>query len=542
MCGPRSLSSTRLATTRYHHRPTAYGDPVAYAVGFFGSWQEQAGVEPTGCRPAGRQSDLVAARLACSRARGSASARTPGAPVPRSRASWSDNDSRAARSRAICPRSVSASIRAFRSAARRLAIWVSRATQRHGLACRDGDQHDAYQHKQPLQTRALKAAHLSHQGLTIYCSSPFPNSSGLITVRHDRRNPTRPRPDGCPRRSTGGAEHHATHSTQSEADKNDGSTPKEFKALKYRLIGPAAGGRVSRAAGVPGDPASTTQPLPPAACGNRSTAARRWKADLRRSADLLDWIDCDRRIESQHRLRRVGRSEHSRQRRGRQRHLQIVRCRQDLDARVEARRPDRQDDRSSRQSGHCFAAVLGHAFGPNAERGVYRTNDGGKTWEQVLKKDENTGASDVEMDPSNPSIVFAGLWQARRLPWDLVSGGPGSGLYVSRDGGDTWKQLKGEGLPEGIWGKIGIAIAPSDSRRIYALIEAEKGGLFRSDDGGATWELVESFTRAAPACLVLLDADRESHQSRGCVVSAGADAPLHRWRQDASVRQRPSPR
>jgi len=137
----------------------------------------------------------------------------------------------------------------------------------------------------------------------------------------------------------------------------------------------------------------------------------------------------------------------------------------------------------------AFAAVLGHAFGPNPERGVYRTTDGGKTWKQVLKKDADTGASDVALDPSNPNIVFAGLWQARRRPWEMTSGGPGSGLWISRDGGDTWKQLTENGLPEGIWGKIGVAVAPSDGRRVYALIEAEKGGLFRSDDGGESWEL-----------------------------------------------------
>src|SRR5262249_38723605 len=146
---------------------------------------------------------------------------------------------------------------------------------------------------------------------------------------------------------------------------------------------------------------------------------------------------------------------------------------------------------------------LGHAFGPNRERGVYRTTDGGKRWQQVLAKDADTGASDVCFDPSNPQIMFAGLWQARRLPWDLTSGGPGRGLYVSGGGGDTWKLLgphdaepaddgPGKGLPKGPWGKIGVAVAPSDGRRVYALIEADKGGLFRSDDGGENWTPINS--------------------------------------------------
>ena len=120
----------------------------------------------------------------------------------------------------------------------------------------------------------------------------------------------------------------------------------------------------------------------------------------------------------------------------------------------------------------AFAAVLGHAFGPNPERGVYRTRDGGKTWQQVLKKNDATGASDIAMDETNPNILFAGLWQARRFPWDLQSGGSGSGLYVSRDGGDTWKPITGHGLPDGIWGKVGVAVAPSDGERA-PLVEAE---------------------------------------------------------------------
>jgi photosystem II stability/assembly factor-like uncharacterized protein len=138
----------------------------------------------------------------------------------------------------------------------------------------------------------------------------------------------------------------------------------------------------------------------------------------------------------------------------------------------------------------AFAAVLGSPFGPGPERGVFRTTDGGSTWTKVLFKDADTGASDVCFDPSNPRILYAGFWQTRRQPWGMTSGGPGSGLYVSRDSGDTWKRLDGKGLPDGIWGKVGVRAAVSEPGRIYALIEAEAGGLFRSDDGGETWELV----------------------------------------------------
>src|SRR6266480_2194610 len=134
-----------------------------------------------------------------------------------------------------------------------------------------------------------------------------------------------------------------------------------------------------------------------------------------------------------------------------------------------------------------LVAALGHAFGPNQERGIFRTTDGGKTWTKVLSKDENTGGIDVVFDPHNPNIVFASLWQARRQPWFFSSGGPGSGLYRSEDNGVTWKHLEGNGLPEGILGKIGVAVSGADSNRIYAIIEAKEGGLFRSDDAGQKW-------------------------------------------------------
>ncbi|HVJ81577.1 MAG TPA: glycosyl hydrolase, partial [Planctomycetia bacterium] len=136
----------------------------------------------------------------------------------------------------------------------------------------------------------------------------------------------------------------------------------------------------------------------------------------------------------------------------------------------------------------AYAAVLGSPFAPNRERGVFRTVDGGKNWKQVLFKDPEAGASDIAMNPNNPRILFAGIWETRRRPWTLTSGGPSSGLYVSRDAGDTWKRLEGNGLPKGPLGRIGVAVAPSDGARVYALIEANEGGLFRSDDGGENWK------------------------------------------------------
>jgi photosystem II stability/assembly factor-like uncharacterized protein len=138
-----------------------------------------------------------------------------------------------------------------------------------------------------------------------------------------------------------------------------------------------------------------------------------------------------------------------------------------------------------------YVAALGHAFGPNEERGVFRSTDGGQSWQKVLYKSENAGAIDLTLDPRNPRILYASIWQARRSFWNLSSGGPDSGLWRSTDGGDTWTELTGKpGLPKGIKGKIGIAASPMQTGRIWAIVEAEKGGFYRSDDGGESWKLL----------------------------------------------------
>jgi photosystem II stability/assembly factor-like uncharacterized protein len=143
-----------------------------------------------------------------------------------------------------------------------------------------------------------------------------------------------------------------------------------------------------------------------------------------------------------------------------------------------------------RNPNEVFVAALGHVYGSNAERGVYKSSDGGKTWKKVLYKDEKTGAVDLTFEASDPHVLFAALWQMDRTPYGLTSGGPGSGLYKSTDDGETWKQLAGHGLPKGVWGRVGVAASGADPQRVYALIEAGEGGLYRSDDGGESWSRV----------------------------------------------------
>ncbi|HLN80648.1 MAG TPA: glycosyl hydrolase, partial [Thermoanaerobaculia bacterium] len=139
-----------------------------------------------------------------------------------------------------------------------------------------------------------------------------------------------------------------------------------------------------------------------------------------------------------------------------------------------------------------YVAALGHVWGPNSERGIYRSRDAGKSWEKVLFVSDRTGASDLVMDPTNPRILYAGFWQVYRKPWALVSGGPEGGIWKTTDGGDTWKKLS-EGLPDGIVGKVGVAVSPARPDRVWALVESkDKGGVYRSDDGGEKWTRVNS--------------------------------------------------
>ena len=279
----------------------------------------------------------------------------------------------------------------------------------------------------------------------------------------------------------------STNEKEKDKEEKDEGDPL-FKGMKYRSIGPFRGGRSLTAAGIPGDPttyyfgatgggvwkstdgANTWSPIfdkdGAPSIGSIAVAASdpnivyvgTGEACIRGNISQGDgvWKSVD-----------AGKSWKSVGLKGSRAIGKVI---------VNPRNPD-----------IVFVAALGHPFGPNQERGVFRTTDGGKTWDKVLYKDENTGAIDVAFDPQNPSILFASLWEARRTPWSLSSGGPGSGIYRSTDAGATWKKLEEHGLPKGPYGRIGLAVA-ANSERVYAIVEAkEGGGFYRSDDGGTTW-------------------------------------------------------
>ncbi|MGA7503985.1 MAG: hypothetical protein WBW57_07635 [Candidatus Sulfotelmatobacter sp.] len=262
--------------------------------------------------------------------------------------------------------------------------------------------------------------------------------------------------------------------------------------MKYRLIGPFRGGRSLTAAGIPGDPTTYYFGATGGGVWKSTDAGSTWSPIFDKEG--TGSIGSIAVANSDHNILYVGTGEAC----IRGNISQGDGVYKSLDAGKTWKNLGLQDSRAigkliidPENPNIVFVAALGHPYGPNTERGVFRTQDGGKTWDKVLYKDENTGAVDVAFDPHNSNVVYAALWQVRRTSWGLDDGGPGSGLYRSNDGGTTWKRLEQHGLPNGPYGRVGIAVA-ANSDRVYALIEAKNpdGGLYRSDDGGDTWNMV----------------------------------------------------
>jgi photosystem II stability/assembly factor-like uncharacterized protein len=280
----------------------------------------------------------------------------------------------------------------------------------------------------------------------------------------------------------------APSATDDKDDKKEGDPL--FRGMKYRSIGPFRGGRSLTAAGTPGDPTTYYFGSTGGGVWKSSDGANTWSPIF--DKDGAPSIGSIAVAVSDPNIVYVGTGEAC----IRGNISQGDGVWKSLDAGKSWKSVGLKDSRAigrvivnPRNADIVFVAALGHPFGRNTERGVFRSTDGGKNWDKVLYKDENTGAIDVAFDPQNPNVLFASLWETRRTPWSLSSGGPGSGVYRSTDGGTTWKRLEEHGLPKGPYGRIGLAVG-ANSERVYALIEAKDGGLYRSDDGGDTWDLV----------------------------------------------------
>ena len=304
-----------------------------------------------------------------------------------------------------------------------------------------------------------------------------------------------PKPGNEPGQKQAGAQkpETATDTQATEADQDERESEGPWKGMQYRLVGPFRGGRVVAVSGVVGQDDVYYFGAVAGGVWKTTDGGLNWKPIFDKTKDASPSIGAIAVSESDPNVIYVGTGE------------ACIRGNivggngvwKSLDAgktwkfiglgdthavgrlAVNPKNPD-----------VAFVAALGHPFADNEERGIIRTRDGGKTWEKVLYKDAKSGGIDVVFDPSNPNILFAALWQAKRTAWSLDSGGSGSGLYRSIDGGSTWKELKGHGLPEGILGRIGVTVSGANPNRVWAVIEAEKGGIYRSDDGGDSWHLM----------------------------------------------------
>mgnify|MGYP001025383107 FL=1 len=289
----------------------------------------------------------------------------------------------------------------------------------------------------------------------------------------------------------GGASAFSQSVSRTDSDSTPRYDPKLYQAMQWRLIGPFRGGRVTAVAGVPSQPMTFYMGATGGGVWKTEDGGLTWR-NISDGYFKTGSIGAIAVAESDPNVIYVGTGEACP--RGNVSHgdgvykstdggktwvnVGLRDTRHIARIRIHPQNPDL-----------VYVAALGHVFGPNEERGVFRSRDGGKTWEKILYVDEKTGAIDLAMDPTNPRILYAAFWQVLRQPWALISGGPGSGLYKTTDGGNTWTKLT-NGLPQGILGRIGVAVSPARPDRVWAIVEAEEGGVFRSDDGGRSWRLV----------------------------------------------------
>ena len=265
-----------------------------------------------------------------------------------------------------------------------------------------------------------------------------------------------------------------------------------FNAMRYRCIGPFRGGRAAAVTGLPGNPMTFFFGGTGGGVWRSDNGGQTWSSmsdgffggsigavaisDVDHNVMYVGGGECTVRGNVSHgdgvwKSLDGGKT---------WKHMGLDDTRQIPRIRIDPRNPDR-----------LYVAALGHLYGPNGQRGIFRSTDGGTTWKRVLFVNNDVGAADLALDPNNPRVLFASMWRVRRTPWSFSSGGEGSGLWKSEDGGDTWKDItRNEGLPAGTLGIIGVAVSSAKPGRVWAIVEADEGGVFRSDNGGATWSKV----------------------------------------------------